>query len=157
MKIISAFVLLCVSYHKDIKTEEEKQATKVHPSNMEYTFRAVTQNPGIIIWRIEVMWRCIRDCGAKTFILPEEKWCKEGGILVMSSELNWTPSSLCAIENGAGPNPWEILWKLLRGWLLRTSVCESAVTDESLCCLFVYLSSTLFSSQLLSSFLQYIR
>uniref|UniRef100_A0AAQ5Z2F2 HP domain-containing protein n=1 Tax=Amphiprion ocellaris TaxID=80972 RepID=A0AAQ5Z2F2_AMPOC len=27
----------------------------VCPSNMEYTFRAVTQNPGIIIWRIEKM------------------------------------------------------------------------------------------------------
>lgn len=26
-----------------------------HPSNMEYTFRAVTHSPGIIIWRIEVL------------------------------------------------------------------------------------------------------
>lgn len=42
-------------------------------------------------------------------------------------------SSLCATENGAGSSPWEISWKLLWGWLLRTSVCKSEkVTNGSL-------------------------
>lgn len=37
-------------------------------------------------------------------------------------------------ENGAGTSPWEVLWKLLRRWLLHTSVCKSEnVTCESLC------------------------
>lgn len=104
---------------------------------MEYTFRAVTHSPGIIIWRIEVI--CFTAVApvsfffffSKSVVLYQNEKANKNVRHILDVHRSLVDFSLCARENGAGTNPGEVLRKLLRGWLLHTPVCKSEKTTRA--------------------------
>lgn len=93
-------------------------------STMEYTFRAVTHRPGILIWRIEVIW--LQTLTGSAFMLGKKKKMlpKKAKSVVFGWKFN-RHRLLCGTENGSGTSAREVVRKLLRGGLLHTSVCTS--------------------------------